>query len=462
MGPPGAVGAVLLILGLVLAGYGSLQSVLPTPNNLSVNCNNDGTTISCVAYAYVTNPTNGTVVNPISVWFVVKNSIGQSTYVTNVPANIPAGQSQVVSTPSFKVSYGTYALNVFVLSSSGAPLSGVATIQFSGATTAPFTIYYDTHIALVSVTPAGSSVSSCSTAACGAWEYYKATWDSGTQLSVTMTFDSSQYLASYCTSTGSCSRITSGQAFTLTASPGNQVNIQTNPMTNIYPVILVNGVFGQFTQVSPPNVCLSQVSLTFSSYSCSPTGGFTISYRSGFYWTGNLWSIQGTGISGNTTSPSFTYAQLSPLAKFSNNVASFTLKVADAQTVPYLVIGQPTLSGGGTSNPAPGTYPEKAGASIPVSFTAASGFCFQGWILNGQNVGTANPYTVTMPSTGPTSIQPAVSTQSSNGQCTAPPPPPLAGGGSGPLTVGGLILAGVGGVTMLVDSFGGKGRRRKK
>ncbi|MGQ9545353.1 MAG: InlB B-repeat-containing protein, partial [Candidatus Bathycorpusculaceae bacterium] len=51
---------------------------------------------------------------------------------------------------------------------------------------------------------------------------------------------------------------------------------------------------------------------------------------------------------------------------------------------------------GGTTNPAPGTYTYNAGSVVSVTAIPSSGYVFDHWELNGSNVGSANPYAVTM------------------------------------------------------------------
>jgi PKD repeat protein len=51
---------------------------------------------------------------------------------------------------------------------------------------------------------------------------------------------------------------------------------------------------------------------------------------------------------------------------------------------------------GGTTNPAPGTYTYNAGSSVQVTAIPSSGYVFDHWELNGSNVGSANPYSITM------------------------------------------------------------------
>ncbi|MDH7477839.1 MAG: PKD domain-containing protein, partial [Candidatus Bathyarchaeota archaeon] len=51
---------------------------------------------------------------------------------------------------------------------------------------------------------------------------------------------------------------------------------------------------------------------------------------------------------------------------------------------------------GGTTNPAPGLYTYNAGSMVSVTAVPSSGYVFDHWELNGSNVGSANPYSVTM------------------------------------------------------------------
>ncbi|MGB9778502.1 MAG: InlB B-repeat-containing protein, partial [Candidatus Bathyarchaeales archaeon] len=51
---------------------------------------------------------------------------------------------------------------------------------------------------------------------------------------------------------------------------------------------------------------------------------------------------------------------------------------------------------GGTTNPAPSTYTYNVGSVVSVTAIPSSGYVFDHWELNGSNVGSANPYSVTM------------------------------------------------------------------
>jgi hypothetical protein len=53
-------------------------------------------------------------------------------------------------------------------------------------------------------------------------------------------------------------------------------------------------------------------------------------------------------------------------------------------------------SAGGTTSPAPGTYPYGYGTMVSVSALPNGGYMLDHWVLDSVNVGTANPYVVTM------------------------------------------------------------------
>jgi hypothetical protein len=55
-----------------------------------------------------------------------------------------------------------------------------------------------------------------------------------------------------------------------------------------------------------------------------------------------------------------------------------------------------TATAGGTTNPAPGAYPYVQGSVIPVQAAPSNGYHFDHWELDTVNVGSANPYSVTM------------------------------------------------------------------
>lgn len=51
---------------------------------------------------------------------------------------------------------------------------------------------------------------------------------------------------------------------------------------------------------------------------------------------------------------------------------------------------------GGTTSPAPGVYPYGYGTMVSVSAIPNAGYTFDHWVLDSVNVGSANPYVVTM------------------------------------------------------------------
>jgi hypothetical protein len=59
----------------------------------------------------------------------------------------------------------------------------------------------------------------------------------------------------------------------------------------------------------------------------------------------------------------------------------------------YLTI---QATSGGTTSPSPGTYPYGYGTSVPVTALPSPGYMLGRWELDTVNVGTTNPYIVTM------------------------------------------------------------------
>ena len=55
-----------------------------------------------------------------------------------------------------------------------------------------------------------------------------------------------------------------------------------------------------------------------------------------------------------------------------------------------------TATVGGTTNPAPGTYCYTANSTVQVTAIPDANYLFDHWELDGSNVSSANPYTVTM------------------------------------------------------------------
>jgi len=85
-----------------------------------------------------------------------------------------------------------------------------------------------------------------------------------------------------------------------------------------------------------------------------------------------------SGVSGTYTTPT------SPQTVTANYVTQYQLTI------------QASPSGGGTTNPAVGSYWYDSGTSVPVSATVASGYSFYYWSLDGTNVGTSPSYSALM------------------------------------------------------------------
>jgi hypothetical protein len=108
------------------------------------------------------------------------------------------------------------------------------------------------------------------------------------------------------------------------------------------------------------------------------TGTFPSSVPVGTYWIG--WIID-----------SLSYV---PEFDENNNIAyknSYQLNVGPAT---YTLTIQ--VSGSGTTIPAVGTYTYNAGTNVQVTANPSAGWKLDHWELDGSNVGSANPYTVTM------------------------------------------------------------------
>ena len=70
-----------------------------------------------------------------------------------------------------------------------------------------------------------------------------------------------------------------------------------------------------------------------------------------------------------------------------------TLHAVFVQTTHDLTI---TVTSGGTTDPAPGTHPYPAGSSAEVTAIPDANYIFAHWELDGENVGSENPYSVLM------------------------------------------------------------------
>ena len=76
--------------------------------------------------------------------------------------------------------------------------------------------------------------------------------------------------------------------------------------------------------------------------------------------------------------------------------ANHTLEAFFVEVVPVKFQLTINVIGNGTTTPTPGTYMYDAGAKVNVTAIADSGWLLQQWILDGQNKGVSNPYSLTM------------------------------------------------------------------
>jgi hypothetical protein len=58
-----------------------------------------------------------------------------------------------------------------------------------------------------------------------------------------------------------------------------------------------------------------------------------------------------------------------------------------------------TVTGAGTTNPSPGTYTYPNNTAVPVAASPGTGYYFDHWVLDSNNVGATNPLTLTMNTT---------------------------------------------------------------
>jgi hypothetical protein len=82
------------------------------------------------------------------------------------------------------------------------------------------------------------------------------------------------------------------------------------------------------------------------------------------------------------------------------NPFTVTMNAAHTLTAVFVEVPQYDLtigvSGSGTTDPAPGTYPYSEGSIVQVQAIADSGYQLSHWLLDSDNVGSANPYSVSM------------------------------------------------------------------
>jgi hypothetical protein len=131
-------------------------------------------------------------------------------------------------------------------------------------------------------------------------------------------------------------------------------------------------------------------------YSQSASGGYRV-------WINGIEVLSRTGVD----TSSVELGRLEFGNQWSNYAATVNIDsvVISASYVPPVAITTPTqnhlitsVTGSGTTNPAVGSHSYNEGAVASVSSTPASGWKLDHWELDGVNVGSANPISVTMDS----------------------------------------------------------------
>jgi uncharacterized repeat protein (TIGR02543 family) len=125
-------------------------------------------------------------------------------------------------------------------------------------------------------------------------------------------------------------------------------------------------------------------------------------------WTFSVWSGDASG-----SNPVTTVNMTSNKAV----TATFTQEVTYTLTI--------TITTGGTANPPPGAHVYPSGTNVPITAIPYTGYQFNHWELDSVDVGSANPYTVTM---NDDHTLDAVFEE-------APSPPPAVGGFALPITL---------------------------
>jgi len=102
--------------------------------------------------------------------------------------------------------------------------------------------------------------------------------------------------------------------------------------------------------------------------------------------------------------------------------ANHTLQAVFTEITYTLTI---TATTGGTTSPSPGNHVYSSGTNVPVTVTPQDGYQFDHWELDGFDVGSANPYTVTMNANH--------TLHAVFKEVPPPPPPPPVGGHAIPI-----------------------------
>jgi len=148
----------------------------------------------------------------------------------------------------------------------------------------------------------------------------------------------------------------------------------------------------------------------------STSGTVTGNYKTQYYLTvktdpASITTIAGEGWYDESTSVSlsapavanyqFSYWDVDDTSEGSGvNPIAIQINAPHTATAHYTQIITYTLTiettSGGTATPAPGTYTYNAGSTVQVTAVPNANYVLDYWLLDGNNAGSANPYTVTM------------------------------------------------------------------
>lgn len=394
-------------------------------------------------------------------WDVCDSVTGSCISVTQQPASVPLGTSKVISTGAypclsynyciFNIPSGSYTLAMFTGNSIGSvdsntltskmcvpgPCPAVTTTTSSTATDPNmFTIFYPSGVVLTNINPSGSNIfqGACS----NGMSCYSADWTPGTSIGMIATFDPAQWVLCWIYDSGSSSTcnsnpITTGQSFKVSseANPHYAILLRTanpTPPVTITPTADTAGgswSSGAFT--------LSPSSTTSPNLVYTPPNAFTCS---------NFWflqpvpanpSTQSTWLTGGDALQGFkiTYSQIQPL--ISTLGTSFKLiDGAPDQTIDpciqlkyHLTYTATTgvdcyfgVNGGPGSGQACASEDVLSGQTVTLNAFPQASYAFAGWLVDGVNLGSTNPITVTM--NGAHAVQPlATFVGDTGGSCTA-------------------------------------------
>ncbi len=132
----------------------------------------------------------------------------------------------------------------------------------------------------------------------------------------------------------------------------------------------------------------------------SPSGGGTTSPAAGTYTYDEGQTVQVTA----TPNSGYRFDHWELDGRNVSTSSSYSVTMKSGHTLKAVFVKTRTLTikvepfSGGTTDPSPGSHTEDYGDSISVTAIANPGYRFDHWELDGSDVGSDNPYTVTMKS----------------------------------------------------------------